>query len=366
MTDPATEAQAGPAKATGTAAPTGTDTGAPGLDLGAVGAWLAATLPGFEGPLEARKFALGQSNPTFLLETPVQRYVLRRKPPGVLLKSAHAVDREFRVQKALAGSDVPVARMLAYCDDPSVLGSEFYVMEHVEGRGFVDPRLPDMDADGRRAIYDEINRVLAAIHAVDLSDAGLSDYGPEGNYYRRQIDRWIKQYRASQTDEIADMEVLMRWLDENAPPDNGRRTLVHGDFRIDNLLFAPDTPRCAAVLDWELSTTGHPFADLAAVIMQWRMPPGPEGRGLAGVDRKAHGLPEDEAFIADYCRRTGVGEIENFNFYLAFCFFRMAAILQGVRKRALDGNASNPERAARMGTFVPRFAEGGVKAMRDA
>ncbi len=335
------------------------------LDVSAVEVWMAGNVPGFAGPVQARKFALGQSNPTFLLQTPARAYVLRRKPSGVLLKSAHAVDREFRVQKALADTDVPVARMLAYCDDPTVLGSEFYVMDHVEGRDFVDPGLPDLAIADRRAIYDQINRVLAAIHSVDLGAVGLDDYGPQGNYYRRQIDRWSKQYRATQTDDIADMETLMDWLDANAPEDDGRRTLVHGDFRIDNLLFAPAGPDCVAVLDWELSTTGHPFADLAAVLMQWRMPTGPEGRGLAGVDRAANGLPEDADFIADYCRRTGVEGIADFNFYLAFCFFRMGAILQGVRKRALDGNASNPERAALMGTFVPRFARGGVEAIHD-
>lgn len=334
------------------------------LDVSAVEGWLSRHLPGFAGPLTARKFAGGQSNPTYLLDTPAVRYVLRRKPSGTLLKSAHAVDREFRVQRALAGTDVPVAAMHVLCEDDAVIGSAFYVMAHVEGRNFNDPRLPGLARDERAAIYDEINRVLAAIHTVDVDAVGLSDYGRPGNYYRRQLDRWTGQYRASETEPIPAMEDLIAWLDANTPEDDGRRTLVHGDYRIDNMLFAADGPACVAVLDWELSTLGHPFADLAALLMQWRMPTGPEGRGLAGVDRSALGLPADADFIARYCARTGVPPIDDFRFYLAFCFFRMAAILQGVKKRMLDGNASNPERAARMGTFVPLYATGGIEAVQ--
>ncbi len=332
------------------------------LDLAVVEAWLSTHMPDFRGPLSARKFEGGQSNPTFRLDTAGASYVLRRKPPGTLLKSAHAVEREFRVQKALAGTDVPVAGMHALCEDDDVIGSAFYVMEHVEGRNFLDPRLPDLPATERAAIYDEMNCVLAAIHTVDLEAAGLADYGPPGDYYRRQIDRWTKQYRASETETIEAMDALVAWLDAHVPPDDGRRTLVHGDYRIDNMLFAPDRPACVAVLDWELSTLGHPWADLAALVMQWRMPTGSEGRGLAGVDRAALGLPSDEDFIAQYCARTGIDGIPRFGFYLAFCFFRMAAILQGVKKRALDGNASSPERALRMGAYVPHFAQGGLEA----
>ncbi len=274
------------------------------LDLTAVEGWLTRHLPGFRGPLSAEKFAGGQSNPTFRLEAASGSYVLRRKPPGTLLKSAHAVDREYRVQKALAGTDVPVARMHVLCEDEGVIGSAFYVMEHVAGRNFLDPRLPDLDAPERTAIYDEMNRVLAAIHSVDVAAAGLEDYGPPGDYYRRQIGRWTKQYRASETEPVPAMDELIAWLDAHLPPDDGRRTLVHGDYRIDNMLFAPDRPDCVAVLDWELSTLGHPFADLAALLMQWRMPPGPEGRGLAGVDRAALGIPADAAFVDRYCERT--------------------------------------------------------------
>jgi aminoglycoside phosphotransferase (APT) family kinase protein len=334
------------------------------LDTEAVARWLRDHLPGFQGPVEAQKFAGGQSNPTFRLITPTARYVLRRKPPGILLKSAHAVEREFRVQQALAGSDVPVARMHVLCEDDSVIGSAFYVMDEVDGRHFDDPRLSELAVQDRRAVQDEMNRVLAAIHSVDLGATGLDDYGPEGNYYRRQIDRWTKQYRASELEHIAPMEELIAWLDGNIPADDGQRTLVHGDYRIDNMLFAKDRPACLAVLDWELSTTGHPYADLAAVLMQWAMPPGNEGRGLAGVDRAAEGLMSDQDFIAAYCARRGLPGIERFGFYLAFAFFRMGCILQGVLKRAVDGNASNPERARKLGTFVPIFAQSGLDAAR--
>ncbi|OSQ46117.1 phosphotransferase [Marivita geojedonensis] len=332
------------------------------FDPAAVETWMTAHVPGFRGQISVEKFATGQSNPTFKLTAESGVYVLRRKPPGQLLKSAHAVDREFRVQKALAGTDVPVSRMHALCEDDSVIGSMFYVMDFVEGRTFVDPRLPGLDKQERAAIFDDMNRVLAAIHSVDLNATGLSDYGPQGNYYQRQIDRWTKQYRASETESIPDMDALIDWLRVNLPEDDGRVTLVHGDYRIDNLLFAPGHPACVAVLDWELSTLGHPFADLAAVIMQWGLPPGDTGRGLAGVDRKSLGIPEDQAFIESYCHRLDLPGIDRFGFYLAFCYFRMASILQGVKRRALDGNASNPEKALELGAFVPVFAEGGLRA----
>ncbi|MFU8881257.1 MAG: phosphotransferase family protein [Rhodobacterales bacterium] len=334
------------------------------LDTDAVARWLSDNMDGFQGPITAEKFAGGQSNPTFRLITPTGRYVLRRKPPGILLKSAHAVEREYRVQKALAGSDVPVATMHVLCEDTAVIGAAFYVMQEVKGRHFDDPRLRELPISDRRAIQTEMNRVLAAIHDVDLIATGLDDYGPEGNYYRRQIDRWTKQYRASAIDHIPEMEDLIAWLDANVPADDGQRTLVHGDYRIDNMLFAKDRATILAVLDWELSTTGHPYADLAAVLMQWAMPPGNEGRGLAGVDRKAEGLMTDAEFVAAYCDRRGIPQIESFGFYLAFAFFRMGSILQGVLKRAVDGNASNPERARKLGSFVPTFAQNGLDAAR--
>ena len=334
------------------------------LDTDAVAAYLADHLPGFAGPLTAEKFNVGQSNPTFRLITPTQTYVLRRKPPGVLLKSAHAVDREFRVQSALQGSDVPVARMHLLCEDDSVIGSAFYVMDEVIGRHFNDPRLDELAQGDRRPIQDAMNTVLAAIHNVDLQATGLHDYGPEGNYYRRQIDRWTKQYRASETDHIPAMEELIAWLDTNIPAEDGQRTLVHGDYRIDNMLFHKDRPEVAAVLDWELSTIGHPYADLAAVIMQWMMPPGTEGRGLAGVNREAQGLMSDAEFIDAYCTRRGLPGVDKFGFYLAFTFFRMAGIIQGVYKRALDGNASNPQRGIALGPYVEVFAKHGLDAAR--
>lgn len=336
------------------------------LDVPAVEAWLKEHLPGFEGPVEAEKFAQGQSNPTFRLTTPGHRYVLRRKPPGVLLKSAHAVDREYRVQSALQDTAVPVARMHVLCEDDDVIGSAFYVMDEVAGRNFNLPTLPELAVEERRPVHDEMGRVLAAIHDVDIDAVGLSDYGPEGNYYARQIGRWTKQYRASETGTLPEMEELIAWLDANIPAEDGQRTLVHGDYRIDNMLFAPDGPACVAVLDWELSTIGHPYADLAAVIMQWQMPAGTEGRGMAGADRRAEGLITDAEFIETYCRRRGIAGIESFGFYLAFSFFRMAAIIQGVKKRALDGNASNPERALKLGEHVPDFAKGGLRAAKSA
>ncbi|SFT69341.1 phosphotransferase family protein [Sedimentitalea nanhaiensis] len=334
------------------------------LDLDAVGSYLAQNLPGFAGPLSARKFEGGQSNPTFLLMTPQKNYVLRRKPPGQLLKSAHAVDREFRVQSALAGSDVPVAKMHLLCEDDSVIGSMFYVMDHIDGRNFSDPTMPDLSNADRNAVIDDMNRVLAALHMVDVDAVGLGDYGPPGNYYQRQVGRWSKQYKASETDPIPAMDALMQALVDQMPPDDGQRTLVHGDYRIDNIIFEKDGTNCLAVLDWELSTIGHPFADLASVIMQWQMPAGREGRGLAGLDRGALGLPTDAEFIARYCERRGLPGIDNFGFYLSFCFFRMAAIIQGVLKRALDGNASNPERAMKVGQYVPVFAQNGLRALK--
>lgn len=331
------------------------------LDTRAVADWMSAHVPGFEGPLEAEKFAMGQSNPTFRLRASSGAYVLRRKPPGVLLKSAHAVDREFRVQRALAGSDVPVARMYALCEDDSVIGSMFYIMGLVDGVNHVDPRLPGVSTEARGAVIDEMNRVLAALHDVDVGAVGLADYGPDGNYYERQIGRWTKQYRATETGAVPQMDALIEAVTERMPADDGQRGLVHGDFRLDNMVF--DGTRMAALLDWELSTLGHPYADLAAVIMQWQMPSGAEGRGLAGVDRAAMGLPSDEAFVQSYCARRGIDGIEDFGFYLAFCFFRMAAIIQGVKKRALDGNASNPEKGLAMGRHIPAFAAGGLRAL---
>ena len=335
------------------------------LDKAVVGRYLRQFLPGFDTDFQVSKFETGQSNPTFQLITPAGSYVLRRKPPGKLLKSAHAVDREFRVQKALQDSDVPVAKMHLLCEDETVLGSSFYVMDHVAGRNILDPRMPDIPFEDRGAIIDEMNRVLAALHQVDVDEVGLADFGPPGNYFERQLQRWTKQYRASETETIGEMNALIQALGETMPLEDGQRSLVHGDYRIDNMIFGSETTKCRAVLDWELSTIGHPYADLAGVIMQWQLPPGSEGRGLAGVDRPAMGLPCDAEFIEKYCQRRGLGHIDNFGFYLAFSFFRMGGILQGVLKRALDGNASNPERALTLGGFVKIFAQHGLKALEE-
>ena len=335
------------------------------LDVEAVSKYLKPRLDGFDGPLEATKFESGQSNPTFLLITPTNNYVLRRKPQGILLKSAHAVDREFRVQKALAGTDVPVAKMHHLCKDDSVIGSSFYIMDHISGRNFNEPTLGDLNNADRTSVMKDMNRVLAALHDVNIDAIGLADYGPPGHYLERQVGRWSKQYRASETKPLPAMNRLIDILTERRPVDDGQRTLVHGDYRIDNMIFERDGTRCLAVLDWELSTIGHPYADLASVIMQWQLPVGRKGRGLMGVDRADLGLPTDDAFIMQYCERRGLDGIDNFGYFVGFCFFRMAAIIQGVLKRALDGNASNPEQAKELGAYVPVFAEHGLKALRQ-
>jgi aminoglycoside phosphotransferase (APT) family kinase protein len=336
---------------------------APDLDLAAVERFLAARLPGFRGPLEAEKTAIGQSNPTFVMTAGSGRLVLRRKPPGPLLKSAHAVEREYRVMAALAGSGVPVPKALLLCEDEGVIGSVFFVMEYLPGRTIMDPRVPGVAVEHRKALYDDMNRVLAALHSVDIAAAGLGDFGRPGNYFARQTSRWTGQYRASETETIPEIENVIAWLDAHMPAEDGRVALVHGDWRIDNLRFHETEPRIAGVLDWELSTLGHPLADLGAQLMQWRMPPGDPGRGLAGVDRAALGIPSDEEYVATYARRSGFGTVPDLTFCLAFSLFRMAAILQGVKKRGLDGNASNPEAAARMGAHVPLFAREALKVI---
>ncbi|MGB0504721.1 MAG: phosphotransferase family protein [Pikeienuella sp.] len=326
------------------------------LDTAAVEKYLTGRLPGFQGPISAEKTPTGQSNPTFLLDSPSGGYVLRRKPPGKLLKSAHAVDREFRIISALAGSDVPVPRAFHLCEDENVIGSMFYVMERVEGRVIFDPALPGTDNDARAAMYDDMNRCLAALHTVDIDAVGLSDFGRPGSYFARQLSRWTKQYRASETETIAEMDALIAWLEGETPADDDRTTLVHGDYRIDNLIYATKAPKVLAVLDWELSTLGHPIADLAYQRMQGRLPPGEVGRGLAGIDRKALGIPSEREYIEIYMRRTGLTAIPELPFATAFSFFRICAILQGVKKRGLDGNASNPAAAAMMGEKIPIMA----------
>ncbi|EAQ99424.2 phosphotransferase [Congregibacter litoralis] len=331
------------------------------LDLEALQHYLQDKLPGFSGKLRAEKFAGGQSNPTFLLSDDSQKWVLRRKPPGELLASAHAVDREYRVLSALENTDVPVARTYLLCEDESVIGSMFYIMEFLEGRVFWDPELPEVDSkEERAAIYADMNRVLAALHSVDPKSVGLEDFGRPGNYFERQVGRWTKQYRASETEHSPAMERLIAWLPENMPQDDGLVSLVHGDYRLDNLMFHPTEPRVIGVLDWELSTLGHPLADLSYQVMAWQMPAGDGLRGLTGCDRAALGIPSDEEYIASYCERTGRKDIANWNFYLVFCFFRLAAILQGVKKRSLIGTASSAEADAK-GALVEPLAEMGVR-----
>jgi aminoglycoside phosphotransferase (APT) family kinase protein len=330
------------------------------IDTAALATYLEARLPGFRGPIAADKTPTGQSNPTFILSSPSGRYVLRKKPPGQLLKSAHQVDREYRVMKALEGTDVPVPHMLHLCEDESVLGTAFYVMAFVDGTVFWDPALPELDKAQRARLYDEQNRALAALHSVDPAKVGLADFGRVGSYFARQRDRWTKQYRASETERIADMETLIAWLERNEPPDDGRSSLVHGDYRIDNMIFAPDGSRLLAIIDWELSTIGHPFSDLAYQCMQWRLPNRDAMRGLADVDRTALGIPTEEEYVAKYCERMGLAEVPQWTFCLAFSFFRLAAIVQGVKKRGLEGNASNPERARKSGELVPVLARMGA------
>ncbi|MCH1491244.1 MAG: phosphotransferase [Luminiphilus sp.] len=329
------------------------------LDVSNLAIWLREHVHDFKGDLLAEKFAGGQSNPTFKLTAGDRHFVLRRKPPGVLLASAHAVDREFRVISALQDTEVPVPDAVALCEDDDVIGSMFYLMECLEGRVFWDPALPELNNDDRAAVYDDMNRVLAALHSVDVDRVGLADYGRPGNYFERQVSRWSKQYRASETEHISAMEHLMSWLVENMPEDDGRISLVHGDYRLDNVMFHPSEPRIIAVLDWELSTLGNPIADLAYQVMAWQLPRDAGMSGMAGLDRSALAIPEDNAYIAEYCERTGRDEIRHWNFYMAFCFFRLAAIVQGVKKRALDGTASSAEAESR-GDLVNPLAELGI------
>lgn len=329
------------------------------FDQEKLASYLESNVEGFKGPITAEKFAGGQSNPTFLIQAASGRYVLRRKPPGELLKSAHAVDREFRVIAALADTDVPVAKAYHLCEDTDVIGSMFYLMEYIDGRVMWDPALPEATPAQRTAIFQEMNRVLAALHSVDIEAVGLTNYGKPGNYFERQVGRWSKQYRASETGTIPEMETLMAWLPANMPADDGRVALVHGDFRLDNMMFHPQEERVLALVDWELSTLGHPFADLAYQCMQLRMSTDCVMPGLGELPRAELGIPSEEEYVAQYCERMGLSGIDHWNFYLVFSFFRFAAILQGVKKRALEGNASS-ERALSMGELVVPLAKQAV------
>ncbi len=326
-------------------------TGSQAFDVAALTAYLNQHLPGFKGPLTAEIFKGGQSNPTYKLITPTASYVMRAKPGPVakLLPSAHAVEREFKVMQGLQGTDVPVPKMYCLCEDESVIGRAFYVMEFVEGRVLWDQSLPGMSNPQRAEIYNEMNRVVAALHKVKFAERGLADYGKPGNYFERQIGRWSKQYAASITQPIAEMDSLMQWLPANIPAsarDESMVSIVHGDFRLDNLLFHPTEPRVLAVLDWELSTLGHPLADFSYHCMAWHIPPG-AFRGIGGLDVVSLGIPTESDYIRLYCERTGLATPEalkaDWNFYMAYNLFRIAAILQGIAKRVEAGTASSAQ-----------------------
>ena len=323
-------------------------------------AYLEANVDGFLGPIRLTKFAGGQSNPTFKIDAASGSYVLRRQPAGELLKSAHAVDREYLVVKALADTDVPVARAYHLCEDREVIGSMFYIMEFCEGNIHWRPELDEVESPAQRGqMYDEMVKVLAAIHSVDIDRAGLTDYGRPGNYFQRQLDRWSAQYRASELETIDEMERLIVWLRDNMPADDGKVSLVHGDYRLDNLMYAKDNSHVIAVLDWELSTLGHPYADLAYLIMGMKLPASQNKDmvgGLGAIDWASQGIPSEEQIVARYCELTNIDKIENWNFCMAFSFFRLAAICQGVAKRAVDGNASNAT-ANNVGALVRPLVE---------
>jgi aminoglycoside phosphotransferase (APT) family kinase protein len=322
-----------------------------GIDTAALAAWLSAHLPGFEGPLSLEKFKGGQSNPTYKIITPKRSYVLRTKPGPVakLLPSAHAIEREFKVMHGLYGTEVPVPQMHVLCEDESIIGRAFYVMEFVQGRVLWDQTLPDMANAERAGIYDEMNRVIAALHTVKFAERGLENYGRPGNYFERQIGRWSKQYVASVTQPIDEMDKLMAWLPAHMPAsakDENKVSIVHGDYRLDNLMFHPTESRVLAVLDWELSTLGHPLADFSYQCMGWHIPPG-TFRGIGGVDIATLGIPSESEYIHRYCDRSGLATPADlkadWNFYLAYNMFRMAAILQGIAKRVEAGTASSEQ-----------------------
>jgi aminoglycoside phosphotransferase (APT) family kinase protein len=319
------------------------------FNTAALSTYLSQHLSGFAGELTVEQFKGGQSNPTYLLHTPnsaAPSYVMRSKPAPIakLLPSAHAIEREFSVQSGLYGTDVPVANMHVLCEDESVIGRAFYIMEHVQGRVFWDQSLPSLQPTERTAIYREMNRVIAALHSVDVAAAGLTSYGKTGQYMERQVNRWTKQYLASETETIEAMNSLIGWLPQHLPSSE-KTTIVHGDFRLDNLIFHPTEPRVLAVLDWELSTLGDPIADFAYHLMSWHISPG-QFRGIAGLDWAALGIPQPTEYEALYSAATGSAKIENLNFYIAFNAFRLAGILQGIMKRVLAGTASSAQATA--------------------
>jgi len=330
------------------------------FDIDALAAYLTQHLPGKWSRLEVRQFVGGQSNPTFLLDNGERKVVLRKQPGGQLLPSAHAIDREFRVMQALGATDVPVPRMLHFCSDASVIGTPFYVMQHLDGRVFGDPLLPDQSPSARAAMYDAMNGTLARLHRVDYRAVGLADYGRPGNYFARQIDRWTRQYRQSETSPIAAMDRLIDMLPGLVPNDD-RATIAHGDYRLENLIYHPTDSVVIAILDWELSTLGHPLADLAYNCFAYRLPSGAV-KGIAGVPLADTGIPTEREYVERYVARSGIEPHAPWGFYMAFALFRLAAILQGVLRRALDGEASSPD-ALQRGKLAPLCAEVGLAAV---
>ena len=333
------------------------------FDEAALERYLRSTIDSFRGAFSVQQFGGGQSNPTFLLSAGHTRFVLRKKPPGTLLKSAHQVDREFRIMKTLAGTDVPVPRMHVLCEDESIIGTSFYVMDYLEGRIFRDPQLPGVSPFERAAIYDSMNDTLARLHNADFNRLGLGDFGRPGNFFERQIARFTLQYRAAQTEDIPEMEQLIAWLPDNIP-DEASISIAHGDFRLENTIFHPTEPRLIAVLDWELSTIGHPLADLAYNCMGYHVM-NPRQGGLVGVDHAATGIPAEADYVSRYCSRTSRRSIEHWPFYLSFAIFRLASIAQGVFKRGLDGNASS-ETAATYGNTCRLLADNSWRLARTA
>ena len=333
------------------------------FDEGALADWMRAHVDGFSGPLTVEQFKGGQSNPTYRLVTPSRSYVLRRKPPGPLLKGAHAIEREVKVLSALGRADFPVPHIFGLCEDADRIGTAFYVMELVEGRIFWDATLPDVAREARPAYFDAMNATMAQLHSVDVEKAGLGDYGKPGNYFARQISRWSRQY---QEDDLAgrnaDMDWLVEWLPDNIPPGD-ESAIVHGDFRCDNMIFHPSEPRVLAVLDWELSTLGHPLADFAYHAMMYRMPPDIVA-GLAGTDLGALNIPSERDYVAAYCARTGRAGVDHWPFYIAFNFFRLAAIFHGIKGRVLRGTASSANARERAENF-PRLADIARRSLGD-
>ncbi|GGC13552.1 aminoglycoside phosphotransferase [Novosphingobium endophyticum] len=331
------------------------------FDEGALSAWLKAHVEGYEGPLAVEQFKGGQSNPTYKLLTPSRAYVLRRKPPGQILKGAHAVEREAKALSALYAAGFPVARVHGLCTDETVIGTWFYVMEMVEGRIFWDAAVPGVSQEARAAIYDAMNATIAQLHSYDPEAIGLGDYGKPGNYFARQVGRWSKQYREDkEAGRNPDMDAVIEWLEANMPEDDGASSVIHGDFRIDNIIFAPDEPRVLAVLDWELSTLGHPLADFAYHAMMYRMPPHIVA-GLRGVEIETLGIPSEAAYVASYCRRTGREAMPAYQYCTAFNFFRLAAIFHGIKGRVIRGTASNAQARERAGAF-PELARLAMEA----